>query len=182
MKKLYVEEILQNKNNIGRSPGAGTYEAKDTFGGKNDTQYSMRKRLYMDELALEKSKKLPGPGYYQHPDIISANIVDSRTANQSKFTISKADDRFRVSKFNVPAPGTYHVKNSLNENHNSQHSFMGATRIGNDRLTFVDTEWKMKDKKQGPGPGAYASFSDFQGLEVVKSMPQGSPAPKKEAV
>jgi hypothetical protein len=29
MKKLYVEEILQNKNNIGRSPGAGTYEAKD---------------------------------------------------------------------------------------------------------------------------------------------------------
>jgi hypothetical protein len=147
MKKLYVEEILQNKNNIGRNPGAGQYEAKDGFGGGNDTQYSMRKRLYMDELALNKSKKLPGPGFYQHPDIVSANVADSRVANVSKFTVSKADDRFRVSKFNVPAPGSYQVKNALNENHNSQHSFMGATRIGNDRLTFVDTEWKMKDKK-----------------------------------
>jgi len=48
---------------------------------------------------------------------------------------------------------------------------MGSTKIGNDRLTFVDTEWKMKDKKQGPGPGAYARFSDFSGIEVVKSMP-----------
>jgi len=107
MKKMYVEEILQNKNNIGRTPGSGTYEHKAGFGGGNDTQYSMRKRLYMDELHLNKSKKLPGPGFYQHPDITSAVIADSRVANESKFTVSKADDRFRVSKFNVPAPGSY---------------------------------------------------------------------------
>ena len=62
MKKLYVEEILLNKNNTGHAVGAGQYEAKDTFGGKNDKQYSMRKRLYMDELSLNKAKKLPGPG------------------------------------------------------------------------------------------------------------------------
>jgi hypothetical protein len=33
MKKLYVEEILQNKNNVGNNPGSGTYEAKHGFGG-----------------------------------------------------------------------------------------------------------------------------------------------------
>jgi hypothetical protein len=33
MKKLYVEEILLNKNNIGNTPGSGTYEHKFGFGG-----------------------------------------------------------------------------------------------------------------------------------------------------
>lgn len=64
MKKLYVEEIFLNKNNTRHDAGPGQYEAKDTFGGKNDTQYSMRKKLYQDELHLSKSKKLPGPGFY----------------------------------------------------------------------------------------------------------------------
>jgi len=36
------------------------------------------------------------------------------------------------------------------------------------KLSFIDTEWKMKDKKQGPGPGAYARFSDFSGIERVE--------------
>jgi hypothetical protein len=30
----------------------------------------------------------------------------------------------------------------------------------------------MKDKKQGPGPGAYARFSDFSGIERVEVQPQ----------
>lgn len=68
MKKVHVEEILQNKNNIGNPPGAGAYEHKHGFGGtrhdamQSRTCFSMRKKLYMDELKLEKSKKLPGPG------------------------------------------------------------------------------------------------------------------------
>lgn len=62
MKKLYVDEVMLNKNNTGHPTGPGSYEFKNGFGGKNNSQYSMRKRLYMDELSLDKSKKLPGPG------------------------------------------------------------------------------------------------------------------------
>lgn len=87
MKKLYVEEILLNKNNIGCTPGSGTYEHKFGFGGiKHDamqsrTCYSMRKKLYMDDLHLEKSKKLPGPGNYAHADVVGAKVADSRVSN-----------------------------------------------------------------------------------------------------
>jgi hypothetical protein len=36
----------------------------------------------------------------------------------------------------------------------------------------------MKDKKQGPGPGAYARFSDFSGIEKVEAKPQNATAEK----
>lgn len=113
MKKMYVEEILLNKNNIGNTPGAGTYEHKKGFGGvSNDalqsrTCYSMRQKLYMDDLALSKSKKLPGPGFYQHPDCLSANVSSSLVKTSQKFSVPKANDRFRVGRFNVPAPDSY---------------------------------------------------------------------------
>lgn len=32
MKKLYIEEIMLNRNNTGMNPGAGTYEATPGFG------------------------------------------------------------------------------------------------------------------------------------------------------
>jgi hypothetical protein len=131
----------------------------------------MRKRLYMDELHLSKSKKLPGPGQYQHPDVVSANPISSKQANSMKYSMGKAEDRFATSKFSVPGAGTYAPSDSLNNNVMSSRQNFGSTRIGNDKLTFVDTEWKIKDKKEGPGPGAYARFSDFQGLEIVKSVP-----------
>lgn len=68
----------------------------------------MRKRLYIEELQLEKTKKLPGPGYYMHADSVgSAQVCDSRMTNSSKYTLSKAEDRFRTGKFNVPAPDSY---------------------------------------------------------------------------
>lgn len=61
-------------------PGSGTYEYKWGFGGSSHNEttcYSMRKKLYMDDLQLEKSKKLPGPGFYQHADQTGAKIYNS---------------------------------------------------------------------------------------------------------
>jgi len=52
---------------------------------------------------------------------------------------------------------------------------MGATKIGNDKLDFQHVEWLMHDKKQLPGPGAYARFSDFSGIEKVKAVAQVQP-------
>lgn len=125
----------------------------------------MRKKLYMDELGLTKSKKLPGPGFYQHPDCISANITNSNQLSSSKYSISKAQDRFRTGHFEIPAPNQYAPKDELNNNYNSTRKFDGQTRIGKETINFMDTEWKnggtVKEKAQGPGPGHYARFSDF---------------------
>lgn len=61
----------------------------------------------MDDLALDKSKKLPGPGFYAHPDIVSAKVTSSIVKSSERFSVPKADDRFRTGRFNVPAPDSY---------------------------------------------------------------------------
>ena len=97
-----------------------------------------------------------------------------------------ANDRFKTGKmpkcnqWNNPGPSAYQVKNSLNENFNSTHNYMGATKIGNDKLDFQHVEWLMHDKKQLPGPGAYARFSDFSGIEKVKAVAQVQPTETRQ--
>lgn len=80
MNKLYVDQIIKNTNGYVNVPGSGTYEYRHGFGGspaKETTCYSMRKKNNATELMLDKSKKLPGPGSYSHPDIISSKISSS---------------------------------------------------------------------------------------------------------
>ncbi len=84
-----------------------------------------------------------------------------KTAQQSSFP--KSDDRFRMPKMQSPPPTKYHVKNSLNQNFNSMHSFAGSTKIGNNKRNYIDETWGLGNQKCSPGPGYYATFSDFSG-------------------
>jgi len=59
MKKLYIDNIIKTGDNS--NPGPGRYADEKSF-GKKGQEYSMRQRSRHDELALSKSKKLPGPG------------------------------------------------------------------------------------------------------------------------
>lgn len=55
MKKQHVDKILKNIDGHTNVPGSGTYENRQGFGGSSHNEttcFSMRKRLYMDELAL----------------------------------------------------------------------------------------------------------------------------------
>jgi hypothetical protein len=168
MKKQHVDKIIKNIDGHTNVPGSGTYEYRKGFGGSSHdetTCYSMRKRLYMDELHLNKSRKLPGPGNYNHADCIAQKMVDSTKISSHMHSVSKAKDRFRIGRFNIPAPNNYNPKDELNNNFNSQRKFVGATIIGKHKISFMDSEWKngntVKEKAQGPGPGHYARFSDF---------------------
>lgn len=174
MKKQHVDKINKNVDGYTNVPGSGTYEYRHGFGGSphnETTQYSMRKKLYMDELALEKSKKLPGPGNYQHLDTVATKMVDSSKISSHMHSVSKANDRFRTGQFPIPAPNQYAPKDELNNNFNSVRQYVGATVIGKHKISFMDSEWKngntVKEKAQGPGPGHYARFSDFKGLDQV---------------
>jgi hypothetical protein len=98
--------------------------------------------------------------------------------------LSKADDRFRTGKFSVPGPDHYAPKDELNNNKMSTRKYDGATLMGKEKMNFMDTEWKngdiVKEKAQGPGPGHYARFSDFNGLEAVEHVAQVAPTPVRK--
>merc|ERR1719272_2924316 len=133
MKKQHVDKINKNVDGYTNVPGSGTYEYRHGFGGSphNETTcFSMRKKLNMDELALVKSKKLPGPGFYAHPDTVSSKIVDSTKLTAHMHSVSKATDRFRTGKFDIPGANHYAPKDELNNNFSSVRQYVGATIIG----------------------------------------------------
>ena len=68
-----------------------------------------------------------------------------------------------MPKMQSPPPTKYQVKNSLNENFNSQHNYMGSTRIGTNKRNYIDEQWNLTGSKIAPGPGYYSTFSDFSG-------------------
>lgn len=67
----------------------------------------------------------------------------------------------------------------MGKNFSSMKGTSPNASIGNDKLNYIDREWRMKEKFHGPGPGAYARFSDFGGIEKVSSL---NPAAEGKAI
>ena len=74
MKKMFIDNIKKD-GDISR-PGPGKYSHEKRFGSMGVT-YSMAQKLNHDDLILAKSKKLPGPGYYQAPDVVGQDLAQS---------------------------------------------------------------------------------------------------------
>lgn len=125
----------------------------------------MGKKLLTGEAALERSKRLPGPGFYTHADVTGQNLIQSQIKTESKYSFGKANDRWYppTRKIAGPSPDTYNPLNNLNQNHYSIYNQSQQTRIGNNKASIIDKHFKMQVKT--PGPGAYSAFSDFTGLD-----------------
>lgn len=162
MKKLHVDEILKKKaENL---PGPDRYDKSDLFGKTaNTTCYSMRKKLNHFDQKLSRESKLPGPGQYGQTDLVGKGLSVSNMKSSTMSAFPKSTDRFRPPKQQSPPSTTYQVKDALNENFNSQRTFMGSTRFGSNKKNFIDTNWHLERSKAQPGPGAYTAFSDFSG-------------------
>jgi hypothetical protein len=65
---------------------------------------------------LDKSKRLPGPGYYEHPQVTGMLLTQSHIKTESKYSFGKAKDRFNVPtrKEPAPSPDKYSPLNNLN--------------------------------------------------------------------
>ena len=165
MKKLHVEEILKKKaENL---PGPDRYEKKNLFGKEVETTaYSMRKKLNHFDMKLNKEKKLPGPGQYMQNDLVGKGLSVSNMKSSTMSAFPKSVDRFRPPKQQSPPATTYKVKDAINENFNSQRTYMGSTRFGSNKKNFIDQNWHLDRAKNQPGPTAYAAFSDFSGANV----------------
>ena len=92
----------------------------------------------------------PGPGTYEIPS--------SRNLQGVKFTKTK---RFDKHDWKIPGPGSYNFENLIKGNgvvYNSKFLSNNGKTIGK-KLKWI------KDKLITPGPGAYESFSEFQGFD-----------------
>ena len=78
MKKIYVDDIRAKKDLS--NPGPGKYEMTPQTGNKGNF-YSMAAHLPRDQQALDRSKKLPGPGSYGADDLTGKNLKTSVMKN-----------------------------------------------------------------------------------------------------
>lgn len=162
MKKLHVDEILKKKDE--NLPGPDRYERSPNFGkDARTTSYTMGQKLNHFDQKLTKEKKLPGPGYYMAADLVGKGLSVSNMKSSTMSTFPKSTDRFRPPKQQSPPATTYNVKDAINENFNSQRTYMGSTRFGSNKKNFIDTQWHLDRSKGQPGPGQYTAFSDFTG-------------------
>lgn len=81
----------------------------------------MGKKLLTGEAALERSRRLPGPGSYSHSEVTGRLLIQSNIKSESKFSFGKAHDRWYppTRKIAAPSPDAYKPLNNLNENHYS---------------------------------------------------------------
>ena len=149
-------------------PGPANYEKTPGFGNLSKSsaaRYSMRPKNDLFITHLGKQKKLPGPGHYlEKVDLAGKQPASSKMYQQPMNAFSKANDRFRVTTFNTPAPATYKPKTDLNENFNSTFKYVGSTKFSGDKRTFMDVLWNPKEQQKLPAPTSYQSFSEFSGL------------------
>lgn len=84
-------------------------------------KYSMAARLKEGDLALSRSRKLPGPGSYSHAEVTGKPLVLSSIKTESKFSFGKANNRWQAptKKVAAPSPDKYSPMNNLNQNYYS---------------------------------------------------------------
>lgn len=99
--------------------------------------------------------------------MVGGGISSSVMRNSQASAFPRDGDRFKVNKFTLqtPSPDRYHIKNGLNQNFSSTHSFAGQTVFGSNKKTYIDRDWRLGEEVIKPGPGAYQTFSDFGGFQ-----------------
>ena len=106
VKKVFIDEIKSKGDNL--KPGPGRYKANQDFNA-NSRSHVMGARLKITENALDRSKKLPGPGSYENTVSAVTGQKSSIVVNEPKFSFGLAKDRFEVPtrKQQSPSPGLY---------------------------------------------------------------------------
>ena len=117
MKKMFIDDI-QKKGDM-NSPGSGRYDIEKRFGSLG-LSYSMAQKLKIEEAALLRSKKLPGPGSYIQKDMTGKLLDESNFKTESMFSFAR-DLRFGVptKKITAPSPDKYSPMTNLNQNYSS---------------------------------------------------------------
>ena len=84
MNKLFVEDIIDFQKKNKHFPGPTSYTPSKTF-SKEGVHYSIRQKMIrygekeenFSTNFLDRQKRLPGPGYYAHPETVGSKQVAS---------------------------------------------------------------------------------------------------------
>ena len=84
MKKMHIDLLQDDATKKISSPSPDSYEKDPTF-GKQGQHFSMRKKMHryggrsdkFDDYNFECEKKLPGPGFYAHPETVGTRMTSS---------------------------------------------------------------------------------------------------------
>lgn len=165
MKKCFIDDI-KSKGDVSK-PGPGKYERNERF-NTNSLSYVMAEKLKVTEAALERSGKLPGPGSYEHMDVTGAAMKVSNVGTEPKYKFGRAEDRFHVPTRKVasPAPDLYSPLVNLNDNKISTQWRDPQTKLGQDKSSIIDKNFKLNTTAKNPGPGKYHAFSEFSGMKA----------------
>lgn len=158
MKKIHVDEILAS---VEKSPAPSAYTLPSSFG--TGRRYSMRPKLDLFKVHLQKQSKLPGPGEHikGHLHLSGKVQVSSQLNNQPRNAFPTSADRFYRTKVMTPEPGAYQPRFNFNENVKSNFKNSGKTAFSKNELNFTHSLWT---KDECPAPNAYNAFSEFSGL------------------
>ena len=108
----------------------------------------MRKKLYrygnrvdkFDTYYFDSQKKLPGPGSYNHNDMVGKSQVSSIMNSTQQFSVPQAQDRFKsptIIKHNA-CPGSYTPAASIDQHKLSQHKYVQRTKFGVDNTNVLE--------------------------------------------
>lgn len=85
MKKMFVDDIKKRGDHSMPGPGRYFKEGSEKRFGDDEMmvlkqfsqpqKYSMGKKLLTGEAALDRSKRLPGPGFYTHTEVTGQALV-----------------------------------------------------------------------------------------------------------
>ena len=170
MNRLHIDRLQDEAKKKIASPSPGAYEKDRTF-GKAGTHYTIRKRMNrygsrvdkFDNYYFDQEKKLPGPGYYIHPETVGTKMMSSTYVSARQSSIPKAQDRFKAPTIHkqLPAPDQYTPKADIVMHVKSNHPKVATTKFGMDTSSILDNRWNKKAAETTPGPGAYGRWSDF---------------------
>lgn len=116
-----------------------------------------------DDYNYDQEKKLPGPGYYHHPETVGTRMMSSTFVSSRQSSIPKAQDRWRppTKPKDQPAPDQYQPKADIVQHVKSNHPKVAMTKFGADKSDILDSRWGKKAASTTPGPGQYGRFSEF---------------------
>ena len=81
MQPLYIDDVMMKADKKVSPPGPGNYADYRPFGDKSGQFTSIYTRLDIDNIALKKSAKLPGPATYKAPEVLSRGVQSSLIPN-----------------------------------------------------------------------------------------------------
>ncbi len=129
--------------------------------GNDAPSFSLGEKL--SKKNVNRSFISPGPGAYYNPrNHVVGKYYESRFKNAAMVSIGGSAKRFNYSVERIPGPGQYKVPSLINESgqiYESKYKSIPAR-------SFIGSKISLSQRDKIPGPGAYDSFSEFEGYEL----------------